>query len=156
MEETSYMPSVGLGPIEGGISIGLEHCEIVGVRRIDGRTNAETNRNFLALNLKFICQRLEQAIGQQFRGGRLLARVLDEHEFIAPHPREECSLGFCLELSTDRAQEVIADRMPKDVVDLLKMIEIDNQERETRAIRHGAIEELRKPEREECAIWQIR
>ena len=156
MEETSYMPSFGLGPIEGGISVGLEHYEIAGVRWIDSRTNAEANRNFLALNLKFFCERLKQAVGQEFRGGRLLARFLDEHKFIAPHSREESSLGCCLEPSSDRAQELIADRMTEDVVDLFKMIEIDNQKRETRSIRHGAIEDLRKSQREESAIWQIR
>jgi hypothetical protein len=156
IEETRYMPSVGLGPIKRGIGIGLERQGIAPILRIGGRADAETNGDFLASNLKVLHARFKQAIGKRFCGGWLLARRQDEGKFIAADARDESSLGRSFKTPGDCAQEIIADRVSEDVVGFLEMIEVDGQHREVRTIRLGAIERFRDPECEDGTVRQIR
>ena len=99
---------------------------------------------------------LSRRSASAFGGGRLLARLQDEREFIAADARDEGALGRGLEAPGDGAQQLVADRVAEDVVGLLEMIEIDGQDREARALRLGAIEGLREPDRENGAVRQIR
>ena len=150
------MTTVGLGPIERRIGVGEERGGIARILRIGRHADAQTDGNLLATHLEVLRQRIEKAIGQHLRGGRLLASCLDEREFIAADARDEGALRRGLQALGDGAQEFVADRVPEDVVGLLEMIEVDSQDGEAGPIRLGAIEGLREADGENGAVRQAR
>ena len=97
----------------------------VSVPRIDRRADAQPDRNVLAADFEFACRRFEQTIGDFPGSGGSFIQGQDKREFVAAHAGDEGLWRRSLQTPGDGAQELVAGRVPEDVVGLLEMIEVD-------------------------------
>jgi len=77
----------------------------------------------VAVELEVLRDARHQALGQRVRARRVRAAADDEREFVAAQARQKRPFGGGAEPAGDRAQELVADRMAEDVVDLLEAVD---------------------------------
>ena len=128
LEEPDDVPAVGLGAIERRIGIGEQRVGVAGIA--GDRPLPPTLRP-----IGICCPRISKGFAtassrrsaKSRRGLRLLAGRRNERELVAADAGDEGVAGGRLQPPGDRAEQLVADGMPEQVVGLLEMVEVDRQ-----------------------------
>ena len=89
IEEPHRLAPIEFGPIERRVGIGEKRHGIGAVTRVDGRPNAEPDRNLLLAHIELFLDRLEDSIGEVSRSLRLFPAGRNDDELVAADARDE-------------------------------------------------------------------
>src|ERR1035437_6859131 len=109
----------------------------------------------MVVNFKVIGKSREQSIGKSGDARSSLV-IGNDREFIAAKPRDEGAVGDCTQAICNLAQQQIADGMSVNIVDLLKIIEVHAQDRETSALGLRQSQRCGQALIEGGPVWKIR
>ena len=111
------------------------HGELGGGKR--EHANTEGHRPAVFIHM---LQQLALHIGHHNRGGLLIGLRQQDNELVTAHPGNEISLAQVhLYVGGDGAQDCVTFCMPKGVVDVFEVININEREREGSLIARGTI-----------------
>ena len=133
LEKADRAAALGLGAIERGVGIADERPGIGPVGRKNRDADAEPDPQQRAVDVEIVGDGREQAVGQR-RGARRLRPIgLDQQELVAAEAGEEGVTGGIFQAAGNCAQQLVADDMAENVVDLLEAIEIEAEDGEALA-----------------------
>ena len=130
LEEADRAAPFRLGAIERGIGVADERVSVGAVGRIDRDADAHSDAQQRAVDVEIVRDRGQQPLGQRRGAGGLHPVGLDQHELVAAEAGEERVSHHGLQAMRERAQELVADDVAEDVVDLLEAVEVDAEKRE--------------------------
>ena len=131
-EEPVSAPSIGFCAVECEVRVGEQNLWRHGIPVVQRDADAGAAPNDVACDRIRFAERLQQLGGKDGRFGRLADPGREHGEFIAAEPRD--GVGFAdirAQAFADRDEELISDRVPERVVDVLEMVEIQVKHGET-------------------------
>ena len=156
-EETRLATAGGLGAVKRGVGIVEQRRGIGPVRREDRNADAETDAQILSVQIQIPGDGGMKLPGKHFGERGLISHRRDEDKFVAAEPgRDQDFFGERAQLFRQRAKQIVADRVPKRIVDFLEAVEVDTQDGERAIACRGGVDRAAKMLDKGEAIGQVR
>ncbi len=143
-----------LGAKQRRTGIGEQRGAISAIVREDRHAGGSAGAHRPAVDLELLSDGLAELLRQRKARVRLLA-VDDKTELVAGQARHHAATRGVLEPMGHLDQELVAERMAEDVVDLLEPVEVDAEHRELLAGSFAGLDHLGQRLQEGGAVRQI-
>src|SRR5206468_10801048 len=131
LEEAMDAASLGLGGVHREVGVLDQLVEFGAVLRRERDADAGVGREMMSEALIGSAYRLVNAGHEFLYIGAAADGGLDHRKFVAAKPGDEIArLDAILEAGRNRLQKLIADMVPKRVVDALEFVDVDIEQRE--------------------------
>ena len=145
---------LGLGVIERKVGVLQQVLGIVGVVGIDRDADRGARGQGFLADLDRPIEQAAQLLPDQARFERVVDLAHDD-EFVAAKPRDQrIGRHFEFQLLRHDAQDLVADHVAMDVVDVLEVVEIDPDHRERGAGGVRVLHRLGEPRAHQLAVRQ--